>query len=265
MISRSTLQYLRSLSQKKIREKEGKFLIEGWRTIEEAVPAIHSFEILLFTKKAQNDGKYSSIFSSAKKISKEKIEVSERELSQIADTVHAQGIAAVVAQPSQKLDDMLEKFRNRFKSVVVALDQISEPGNLGSIIRTCDWFGVAGVLLSKECVELYNPKVVRATVGSIFHIPIFENVNLAEALKLFEGSGFSTFGATAIGGTDIMNVHWPEKALIVIGNEAHGISSEVLRLLKAKVTVPKFGNAESLNAGVAAGVILSSISFSAKR
>jgi RNA methyltransferase, TrmH family len=262
MLSKSKLQYLKNLSQKKHREKEGVFLVEGWRSVEEVCAALDEIEILVYTKEAMENQRYGPVLFSAGKKSKERLEVSTREFDLIADTVAAQGIAAVVKKLSISVDTELEKLLMKSQAFVVALDQISDPGNLGAIIRTSDWFGVDAILLSKNCVELYNPKVVRSTVGSIFHMPILDcSESFADVLKAVQKSGFKLFGAEVSGNTDVRTNVWPKKSLLVIGNEARGISPEIAEMLDKHIAIPKFGRSESLNAGVAAAVFLSHHAF----
>ena len=142
MLSKSKLQYLKNLSQKKHREKEGVFLVEGWRSIEEVCTALSEIEILVYTKDVKENERYASVLLSAGEKSKERLEVSPTEFALIADTVAAQGVAAVVKKLSVSFDTELEKLMMKDHAFVVALDQIADPGNLGAIIRTSDWFGV---------------------------------------------------------------------------------------------------------------------------
>ncbi len=268
MLSKSKLQYLKNLSQKKHREKEGVFLVEGWRSVEEVCAALGEIEILVYTKEAKENQRFASVLSFAGKKSKELHEVSPTEFALLADTVAAQGVAAVVKKLSIDVHNELEKLSMKERVFVVALDQISDPGNLGAIIRTSDWFGVDAILLSNNCVELYNPKVVRSTVGSIFHLPILDcsdgAESFADVLKAMQKSGFKLFGAEVSGNTDVRTNVWPKKSLLVIGNEARGISPEIAEMLDKHIAIPKFGKSESLNAGVAAAVFLSHHAFQQK-
>jgi TrmH family RNA methyltransferase len=268
MLSKSKLQYLKNLSQKKHREKEGVFLVEGWRSVEEVCAALGEIEILVYTRETKENQRFASVLTSAGKKSKELHEVSPKEFALIADTVAAQGVAAVVKKLSIDVNNELEKLLMKDKAFVVALDQIVDPGNLGAIIRTSDWFGVEAILLSKNCVELYNPKVVRSTVGSIFHMPILDCSDGAESLEDvligMQKSGFIIFGAEVSGNTDVRTNVWPKKSVLVIGNEARGISPEIAKMLDKHIAIPKFGKSESLNAGVAAAVLLSHHAFQQK-
>ena len=268
MVSKAKLQYLKNLSQKKHREKEGVFLVEGWRSVEEVCAALSEIESLVYTKEIKENQRYAPMLLMASQKSKELLEVSPAEFAHIADTVAAQGIAAVVKKLSISIDAEIEKLLLNNRAYVVALDQISDPGNLGAIIRTSDWFGVDAILLSKNCVELYNPKVVRSTVGSIFHVPILDcsdgTDSFRDVLGGLQKSGFVIFGAEVSGSTDVRATVWPKKSVLVIGNEARGISPESKELLDKHIAIPRFGRSESLNAGVAAAVFLSHHAFQRK-
>jgi len=269
MLTKAKLHYLKSLGVKKFRDKEGVFLVEGWKTIEEAAAAGVKFELLLFTRGAREEGRFATQFGLAMKNSREFSEVSSREFEQIADTVAGQGIAAVVRKFGDDREAEMASALRREKVFAVALDEVSDPGNLGAIIRSTDWFGANILILSDRCVELYNPKVVRATAGSLFHIPIISahggDDRFGFLLDRFRSSGFRVFGATVDGHTNLRDLRWPDKSVLVIGNEARGISPETARLLDETVAIPKFGRAESLNAGVAAGIFLAHASFQVKR
>ena len=269
MLSKAKLQYLRSLSQKKIREREGVFLIEGWHSIEEASRALKEIPSIVYPKAAAETDRFAAIFSAARRISRERIEVSSKELSQIADTVAAQGIVAVVKKLSSDPGKVISDIDKRGGAFVLALDGLSDPGNLGAIVRACDWFGVDAVYLSGSCVELYNPKVVRSTAGSLFHLPIFESPPGSEffskSLVELRSRGFALIGAEVAGSTDVRSLTWPEKSVLAIGNESHGLSPEVSMLLDSHVAIPRFGKAESLNAGIAAGVLIAHHALQSRR
>ena len=268
ILSKSMLQYLRSLSQRKIRERDGVFLVEGWHSLEEVSGVMKKIQILVHTREAGENPRFASILNSAKRICNEEYETSAKEFSLVADTMTSQGVAAVVKKFCAGSDDELEKLLKGGNDFVVALDQVGDPGNLGAIIRTSDWFGVDAILLSQNSVDLYNPKVVRSTMGSLFHLPILEFPDgpgsFADALSKLRTGGFRLYGAQVSGTSDIRTITWPKKSVLIIGNEARGISLEISRILDEHVAIPKFGKAESLNAGIAAGVFLAHRSFQLK-
>ena len=151
------------------------------------------------------------------------------------------------------------------RSLIVALDGISDPGNLGTILRTCDWFGVDAVWLDPASVELYSPKVVRSTMGSIFHLPILPDVDLAAMLRLAKKNGSKVMVTAPKDGSPIPLPDYPERSVIVFGNEAHGVGAGIQREADQQISVPRFGSAESLNVAVACGVIVGVIRLSQGR
>jgi len=245
---------IKSLLQKKFREQEGKFIIEGWKSVEEAVTAGIKIESVLYQKDSIPNPK---IYHRIAKSARECLEVSAKEISSLSDTVTSQGIVAVLPKLSSLhgLATLIHKEEAR----IVVLDDINDPGNLGTIIRLCDWFNVDALVISKNSVELYNPKVVRATMGSIFHLPIIDDTDLVAFLRKSKSEGFTVYATESNEGTNVHEIHWANKSIIVIGNESHGISGEVAQLSDFKTTIPRFGKAESLNAAMACGIILSQI------
>jgi TrmH family RNA methyltransferase len=140
-------------------------------------------------------------------------------------------------------------------NLIVALDNISDPGNAGTIIRNCDWFGIKELILGENCVELYNPKVLRASMGSVFHLEISETQNLIDTLKKLKEKGYSII-CTDMKGENVFKYYLGEKSIIIFSNEAAGPSQEILNLADKKITIPQIGNAESLNVASASAVIL---------
>ena len=178
-------------------------------------------------------------------------ELKEMQLKQVSDTVHSQGVIALVHEQKKIFD--LQKIQPA--QLIIACDHISDPGNLGTILRTCDWFGADAVLLSKECVALYNDKVIRSTAGSIFHLRVFENVDLDIVLPNLKSEGFKVI-ATALNGKTLKAYSLPEKVVLLMGNEAQGVSLQLIQQADAVVSIPRYGQAESLNVGIACGIFL---------
>ena len=134
------------------------------------------------------------------------------------------------------------------------MDQIKDPGNFGTIIRIADWFGIENIICSEDSVDAYNSKVVQATMGSLYRVNIVYT-DLIEFIESLENN-YPIYGAV-LGGENLYHQKLTKNGLIVLGNESKGISSEVLKLISKKIEIPKFGNAESLNVGIAAAVICS--------
>jgi len=249
-LSKSKLSSLRKLLQKKYRVASKKFIVEGLRAVEEVLASDWKPETVLVTKSFADVHKELLRHIDEKNIPL--YTITSRDLEAISDTEHAQGIVAIVHQRTYSVS-LLENMQS---GVVAAVDEITEPGNMGTIIRTCDWFGVDGVVVSTNSVEVFNPKVVRAAAGSIFHVPIATDVRLQSVLANLKSRGFHLYVTVVDDGIDVTKAEWAEKAIIVFGNEARGVSEEIKNLADTKVFVPRIGRAESLNVGVACGVVL---------
>ena len=254
-LSKSELKYLRSLSQKKFRDAERKFLLEGWRAVKDALNSTFKIELAAILPRYVENPDYETILHQLETRRVAVKEVTELELKQISDTVHSQGIVALVHQRRHDIRAIFDGKSN----LIVAADSIADPGNIGSILRTCDWFGVDAVLLGKGSVELYNEKVVRSTAGSIFHMPVVEDVDLAETLPKLRTNGFYIAATAGDGMSGYGSIEAMEKTAIVFGSEAKGISREVREAANTIARIPKFGQAESLNVGVVCGIILAHI------
>ncbi len=171
-------------------------------------------------------------------------------MERISGLVNPPGILALVHFPETlKVEtDSDEKF-------VLALDEIKDPGNLGTILRTADWFGIRTVIASENSVDIYNPKVIQASMGAVFRIH-YQTTDLCKQLNTLKSQGFKILGAD-MKGESIYSFQFPAKAVLVMGSESHGISADVHQLLDTRLTIPSFGKTESLNVGVAAAIILS--------
>jgi len=253
MISKNKLSFIRQLQQKKFREETGQYIVEGWKSIDEAVNAGVPIETIVYDEiHADQERRLAKFEKHAKQV----LSASRKELDSLSDTVTSQGVLAVVNQfdPEQHLSAIRSDAQ-----CIVALDGISDPGNLGTIIRTCDWFGVDGIVIGRHSVELYNPKVVRATMGSLFHLPVVPEINVAEFLARSKKSGFGIVSAEVADSQDIRTTKLPARSVIVIGSESHGVSEQISLLADTRLSIPRFGKAESLNAAIACGIILASV------
>lgn len=254
-ISKAKLHYLRKLTQKKYRQEERKFLVEGMLVIEEAINAKWNVEYLLATLNFLEDAASKKLIALMTKYQIPLYEMLDKELRELTDVVTSQGVIAVVSQEKQTIKDIQKKKKN----LIVALDRITNPGNLGTLIRTCDWFGVDGILISDNSVELFAPKVIRATMGSLFHFPIVPDVELTEVLEFLRKSGYSIIACSANAKESISNIQRFDNQIFIFGSEAHGIRPEVLALADEEVSIPKYGKAESLNVAIACGVALAEV------
>lgn len=180
--------------------------------------------------------------------------VSDSVFKKISDTVTPQGILAIVRQKKYSVKDIVEN-RNREKSCIVVLDRLQDPGNLGTIIRTGEGAGISGVIMSSDCADVYSPKVIRSTMGSIFRVPFSIVDHLAEAVEQLQESGIITYAAHLEGEVYNRGVFHHDCALL-IGNEARGLSDRVAAKADRKIKIPMSGKVESLNAAVAAAILM---------
>lgn len=217
----------------------GKFLVEGRKTVNDLL--LSDFKVN--TIYATNEWQPESIVKADILIEK----VSEAELGKIASHENPDKVIALAEIPENIIADELNEGK------YLLLDHINDPGNAGTIIRTAHWFGWSGVILSKNSVDIFNSKTISAAKGSLFHLPVFYADNAA---KLISKSGKKIYGAF-MDGENIYTSKTVENCILIIGNEANGISDELIPLIQHKVSIPKIGGGESLNAGIAAAVLMS--------
>ena len=251
MISKNRLKYLKSLKIKKYRNKAKQFLIEGVRLIRESLQAGADIECLYCTDEfinAYGDRAFIEMIECSH-ISMNQI--NNKEMDQLADSINHQGIVGLANMKICGNQVPLE-----YNSYLI-LDSISDPGNLGNILRTADWFGLTSIYLSSDCADPYSPKVVRSAMGAHFYINIFQ-LDIIQHIQYLKEHDF-TIVAADLDGISIYDYDIPQKSVIILGNEAHGISDEICKLIDCKITIPKRGNIESLNVSMATGIILSHI------
>jgi RNA methyltransferase, TrmH family len=255
MLSKACIKDLRRLSLKKTRVEEGRFLLEGWHLLEDALRAGVPLEAVIVAEPPE-DAARRELMAQARASAGEILEAFPEQMGQFCESVTPPGVAAVARWSPVGWEVARQAAMVSDASLVVALDAVGEPGNVGAILRTADWFGAKAVLVGQGSAELLNPKTVRATQGSLFHLPAADGVDLMEALGILRGDGFELCGATLSGEADLRQVVWGARTVLVIGNEARGISPGVSALLGRRIRIPGWGQAESLNAAVAAGVLL---------
>jgi TrmH family RNA methyltransferase len=258
MLSKARLKELGKLKTKKERAAQGKFLIEGLRLCEEAAASSWTIESALFARSFGEKAREKALLQGLHSLGVELILVKSQDLARLSDTVTAQGIVCVVKTKQRSFDDLWTKDRlgalkNR---VILALDGISDPGNVGTLIRTADAFGAAAVLLSSDTVELYNPKVIRSTMGSLFHLPVFDETDLEKTIPQMKRMGFRILGTHVTQGKSADQVRPSRKTCLSIGSEAEGLSRRLIELSDEVIHIPSPGKAESLNVAVAGGILL---------
>lgn len=251
MISQRQLKFLRSLKHKKYRTGANKFLLEGLRNCEQVLHSDFSVDALFISQYFGQNPRQKQLLQLAQSKAIEVFTASERELSTISDTIQTQGIVALVHQQMRplQLDQILQM------EIVLAVEEMNDPGNLGTILRTASWFGVDGILVGKGSVEVYNPKVVRSSMGAIFHLPIFENVALDEILANAMEC-FQILATAPHQGQPLNELELKKPCLLLIGNEARGLDPKLLQFSDQIIRIPSYGTAESLNVAVATGILL---------
>jgi len=240
MVSKSQLKYIQSLGQKKHRDEARVFVAEGPKLVKE----------LLQSKNVE----LSEIFAVSEWIEENKnllkgvnaTVIDEIELGKISQLTTPNRVVAIVKKFEQGRPVIKER-------ISLVLDAIRDPGNLGTIIRIADWFGISQIICSDDCADMYNPKVIQATVGSIARVDVFYT-DLPAWLK--QQSGIRIYAAM-LEGKDVTKMNAIKEGLIIIGNESVGIDNDLLQCANEKISIPRKGNAESLNAAVATGIILS--------
>jgi len=237
MVSKNQIKTITGLQQKKYRKQHKLFFAEGIKVVQELLNS--NFELHhLYTTTA-------NLFAG---LPNHKVSIiTDDELKKISALTTAQSCLALFTMPDEK--------PLTTTGLIVALDDVRDPGNLGTIIRLCDWFGIDQLVCSTECVDVYNPKVVQATMGSLTRVNVVYT-NLKEYLATAETPVFGTF----MDGQNIYKQELPQNGIIVLGNEANGISAEIEALSTNRIAIPRFGNlqqTESLNVATAAAIILS--------
>lgn len=254
MLTQKELKYYSSLLHKKYRHEYQKFLVEGIILIREAINSNYRCEIIISSHLYAQKNNDELVDLKNKNLRTEII--NQNLFEKLCDTKTPQGIIGVFLSPDINLN--LRKEVLKKEKLIVALENISDPGNLGTIIRNCDWFGVKNILLSPECAEVFNPKVIRASSGSLFHISFYETVNFYDTLNDLKKSGFKIY-CTDLEGKNIYDLKLSDKSIIVFSSEAHGPSDDLLKISDLKITIPRFGKAESLNVASASAVVLSEL------
>ncbi len=236
MVSKSQIKLIRSLSQKKFRNNHGLFVVEGIKGINEFL---------------DSDIELVSLYTTGEKfgvVENKLFQIGEAELKKISCLKTPQKALAVFKIP--------EVSQINSKGLIVGLDGVRDPGNLGTIIRLCDWFGVKDLVCSNDTVDCYNPKVVQASMGSLTRV----NIHYLDLDDFLKSQNQIPVLGTMLEGDNLYKTHLPESAIVILGNEANGISENIQKILTQKINIPQFGaqhETESLNVATATAIILS--------
>lgn len=242
------IKHIKKLKDKKERDISNEYVIEGIKLVKEAIQEnakIKQIVICEDCEKAESISK-ELMYEIAKQ---ECVYVTNKIFKILSEVQAPQGILAVVEKNNTNQEINYEE------EIIVALDDVQDPGNLGTILRTVDSIGVTQILVSKGTADAYNPKVVRSTMGAIFRIKIIECENLEETLKKVQNKGFKIVVSSLQTDNSIYDINYNKK-VIIIGNEANGVEKNIQEMADEKIKIPMIGKTESLNASVATGIIL---------
>ncbi|NDF59537.1 MAG: RNA methyltransferase [Crocinitomicaceae bacterium] len=237
MITKADIKYIKSLQNKKERVLSKKFIIEGEKIVNEAL--IYSPTIIDHLYATSNFIEQTSIpdFVTV-------TQITIQELDQISTLTTPNKAVAICNQL---------KSEQQNSNLLLALDHIQDPGNLGTIIRLADWFGISEIICSENTVDCYNPKVIQSTMGAIFRV----KVSYRNLIDYLEKTSLPIYGAL-LNGENVFTTQFNEKGIILLGNEGNGISEVLKKFITNQITIPKFGEAESLNVAMAASIIVGS-------
>ena len=239
MITKNQIKYIKDLSRKAVRWNEKKFVVEGEKLVSELLQSevtIDEIYALADWKEAHPNVPCT--------------EISEKDLSRVSQLKTPNKVLAVVFMFEDELND------DTSNGLTLFLDRINDPGNLGTIIRMADWFGVNKIICTENSVDVYNPKVIQSSMGSVYRIPVFY-VEPEEYLSAYKKQfPENPIIGAAMEGEPLAQAELPKDGLLVMGSESHGIDEAVENYLTKEVTIPNLGQAESLNVAVATGIIL---------
>jgi len=243
MLSKSQINLLKSLQQKKFRREHGLFIVEGHKSITEFINSAYLVEAIYYTPSFD-----SKVLKLSQKINF--CEISVTELEKVSSLKTPQDALALIKIPEWPVLQN-EQLKGKFSLV---LDGIQDPGNLGTIIRIADWFGIDHIICSEDTVDVYNPKVVQACMGSLARVKV-DYTSLTEFLPKIN---LPVFGAL-LDGENIYSTDFGKEGLIVMGNEGNGLRPEVQKMVNKAITIPRIGKAESLNVAIATALFCSEI------
>lgn len=252
MLSQKIKKHLIQLQQKKYRKEFQEFVIEGVKGVEEALKSDIEVILIVIEGSLRDEKEFVELIALAEDHDVPVEFCGRSDVTSIKSTDTFPGVLAIVAQGEVVLEDMTD-------GPIIVLDKINDPGNLGTIIRTADWFGLKQIILSEDCVDVYNPKVVRSTMGSLFHVNIFKTKHIDTTLATLKNNHGYIINALDMKGETISKLKSSQKNIYVFGSESHGVRAELDELIDNRYTIPGAGNTESLNVAVAAGILMSQL------
>lgn len=246
------VKYVRGLREKRNRDKEGCFLVEGVKSVKEAVSAGETIRKLLITERGEKHFQLNDITTN---LSKEVqiVRVTDEVMEFMSEIESPQGIIALVSKSQITLKELTVTQSSGF----VVIDGVQDPGNVGTIIRSADAFGFGAVILTKGCADIFNSKTLRSTMGSVFHLPVIQDVTTEDLINFLKENSFFIAATTLEESSRFLpDVEFLRPLALVFGNEGKGVSKEISSSADVLVKVPMFGSAESLNVAVTSGIVL---------
>lgn len=239
------IKHIKKLNEKKYRDEKKQYIIEGIKIVEEAIKENAQIEEIILCEENIKEIPKDLI---SKIANYKAIYVTEKIYKILTQVVNPQGIIAIIKKE--------EKTEIKYdEDIIVVLDDIQDPGNLGTILRTVDSIGLRQIIVSKGTADAYNPKVVRSTMGAIFRVNVIERENIKEAIKEMKQNQYQLVVTSLQTEKEIYDINYNKK-IIVMGNEANGVSKEIQDIADEKVKIPMLGKTESLNVSIATGVVL---------
>ncbi|HOV25979.1 MAG TPA: 23S rRNA (guanosine(2251)-2'-O)-methyltransferase RlmB [Pseudobacteroides sp.] len=242
---------IKGLELRKNREEKGLFIAEGLRFVEESVKEKALIDKIVVSNTFLEGKSAMDIMDRIRNMGLPCYVVSDKIFKEISDTQTPQGILAVIKKKDALIGDIIKS-----SNKIVMLESLQDPGNMGTIIRTADAAGMTGIILSKGCVDVYNRKVLRSTMGSIFHLPIHRTDDFIGTIKELKAKGIKVYASHLEGSINYYDIDECQNTAVIIGNEANGISDEAAMAADCLIKIPMPGKAESLNASVAAGILM---------
>lgn len=247
----STIKEIKALHLKKNRDKEGLYFVEGIRFVNDAIDNEQKIIKAVISERLESLNGGKELINRVNSVCDDCSVVNEKLFEEISDTQTPQGIIGVLRKSEYNTESVIKNGR-----AILILDSLQDPGNVGTIIRTADAAGITAVILTKGCVDIYSPKVLRSTMGSVFHMPLFQGLNVNETINLLKESGYKIIASHLKGQNNYFDEGLTGKCAIVVGNEANGISPETAEMADKLVRIPMPGKAESLNASIAASIMI---------
>lgn len=242
MLSKARIKFIKSLQLKKYRKQEQCFVVQGEKSVLETLQSDFKIQQLLATSDFMERNKKAVSYFKG-----EVLVVNANELASLGEYTTNDAALAVVTMPPNE-------FRKPITGFALMLDDIRDPGNLGTIIRTADWYGIQAIIASEETADVYNHKVIQSSMGSFTRVTVFYT-NLVDYLNTNKQPVYGTF----LNGENVHALSFGTEGIIVVGNEANGISPDVEKFVTERITIPAFGKAESLNAAIATAVVLDNV------